>query len=334
MRATRREIAARPPRGRAAVREHPRRVRRRLRSPRRRAAAAAGARPARRRRPRGRPRAPAATPTRRPSRRARHRRRSRPCRRSMRVDATERLRARELEFADLKRFFPPQIIDQVMARGGAAELGSSASWSRVLFADLRGFTSFSDSVEPEEVIATLDEYHTAMGARIAEFRRHARALRRRRLHGVLQRSARSARPRRARRAHGPGDARRRRAACAPMDAQGLQRSTSASASTAGYATCGFVGYEGRRDYAVIGNVTNLAARLSDAAAPGEILISARSYGELRRVPRRAGRRADAQGLPPAAAGVAVARPRRRSDARRAEFTDGRITRGLRVLRGV
>ena len=51
----------------------------------------------------------------------------------------------------------------------------------------------------------------------------------------------------------------------------------------GYATCGFIGYEGRRDYAVIGNVTNLAARLSDAAGPGEILVSARSYGELRGV---------------------------------------------------
>ena len=87
----------------------------------------------------------------------------------MRVGATERLRAREREFADLKRYFPPQIIDQVMARGGAAELGSQRKLVTVLFADLRGFTSFSDSVEPEEVIATLDEYHTAMGARIAEF---------------------------------------------------------------------------------------------------------------------------------------------------------------------
>ena len=48
----------------------------------------------------------------------------------------------------------------------------------------------------------------------------------------------------------------------------------------GYATCGFIGYEGRRDYAVIGTVTNLAARLSAAAGPGEILVSARSHGEL------------------------------------------------------
>ena len=48
----------------------------------------------------------------------------------------------------------------------------------------------------------------------------------------------------------------------------------------GYATCGFIGYEGRRDYGVIGNVTNIAARLSDTAKGGEILISARVRSEL------------------------------------------------------
>jgi adenylate cyclase len=48
----------------------------------------------------------------------------------------------------------------------------------------------------------------------------------------------------------------------------------------GYATVGFIGYEGRRDYAVIGSVTNLAARLSDAAAGGEILVSAGLQAEL------------------------------------------------------
>ncbi len=62
-----------------------------------------------------------------------------------RVEATERLRTRETEFADLKRFFPPQIIDQVMARGGAAELQSQRKLVTVVFADLRGFTTFSDT---------------------------------------------------------------------------------------------------------------------------------------------------------------------------------------------
>jgi class 3 adenylate cyclase len=199
----------------------------------------------------------------------------------MRVAATEQLRQRELEFADLKRFFPPQIIDQVMARGGAAELGNQRKLVTVLFADLRGFTAFSDSVEPEEVIATLGEYHAAVGARIAE------------AGGTLE--------------HFAGDGlmvffndpvdqadhieRAARLALAIRDdvtrlrgvwtRQGYMIHIGVGIHT-GYATCGFIGYEGRRDYAVIGNVTNLAARLSDAAAPGEILISARSYGALER----------------------------------------------------
>jgi class 3 adenylate cyclase len=197
----------------------------------------------------------------------------------VRIEATERLRARELEFADLKRFFPPQIIDQVMAKGGAAELHSQRKVVTVLFADLRGFTSFADSVEPEEVMATLAEYHHAMGRHIA-----ASA-------GTLERFA--------------GDGfmvffndpvdqpdhveRAARMALAMFDEirdlrdrwvrKGYQIDVGMGMHT-GYATCGFVGYEGRRDYAVIGTVTNLAARLSSAAGGGEILISTRVHGEL------------------------------------------------------
>lgn len=197
----------------------------------------------------------------------------------LRVRATERLRAREREFADLKRFFPPQIIDQVMARGGAAELRSQRKLVTVLFADLRGFTSFSESVEPEELMATLAEYHAAMGRRVAE---HAGTLERFAGDGFMvffndpldqpdhaQRAVRMALAMR-------DDVRRLREIWArkgyPIDV-GIGIDT-------GYATCGFVGYEGRRDYGVIGKVTNLAARLSDVAAPGEILITARVFAEL------------------------------------------------------
>ncbi|MBY0278009.1 GAF domain-containing protein [Candidatus Binatia bacterium] len=198
----------------------------------------------------------------------------------LRVEATERLRARELEFADLKRFFPPQVIDTVMARGGASELKSQRKIVTVLFADLRGFTSFSETHEPEEVTATLAEYHAAMGARIAEYG------------GTLEHFAGDGfivffndpldQPDHADRAVQMAikmcaDIRRLRESWLrkgfPIDA-GLGIDT-------GYATVGFVGYEGRRDYGVIGNVTNLAARLSDAAAGGEILITARACAELR-----------------------------------------------------
>jgi len=197
-----------------------------------------------------------------------------------RVEATERLRVREMEFADLKRFFPPQIIDQVMAKGGAAELRSQRKLVTVFFADLRGFTSFSDSVEPEEVMATLAEYHAVMGQRIAEFG------------GTLERFAGDGfmvffndpvdQPDHVERAV-------RMALAMRSDMQRLRETWLRKGYEihvgmgmhTGYATCGFVGYEGRRDYAVIGNVTNLAARLSAAATGGEILISARVRGELR-----------------------------------------------------
>lgn len=197
-----------------------------------------------------------------------------------RIEATERLRAREREFADLKRFFSPQVIDQVMARGGVAELRTQRRLVTVFFADLRGFTSFSDQVEPEEVMATLQEYHTAMGRRIADYA------------GTLERFA------------GDGfmvffndpveqadhvDRAVKMALAMRADIRGLRDGWTRKGYAidvgmgihTGYATCGFVGYEGRRDYGVIGNVTNLAARLSDAAAAGEILVTARVVAEMR-----------------------------------------------------
>ncbi len=197
----------------------------------------------------------------------------------LRVQAAEMLHAREMEFADLKRFFPPQIIDQVMARGGAAELRSQRKLVTVFFADLRGFTSFSESVEPEEVMATLGQFHAAMGRRIAEF---AGTVERFTGDGIMvffndpveqpdhtERAVRMALGIEA-------DVRRLRE---EWTRKGYDIDVGMGIHT-GYATCGFIGYEGRRDYGVIGNVTNLAARLSDAAAPGEILISALVKADL------------------------------------------------------
>ncbi len=198
----------------------------------------------------------------------------------IRIEATERLRSREMEFAELKRFFSPQIIEQVMARGGAAELRSQRKLVTVFFADLRGFTSFSESVEPEEVMATLAEYHNAMGRRVTEY---AGTLERFAGDGFMvffndpveqpdhvERAARMALAMHA-------DIVELRAGWAH---RGYRIDAGIGIHT-GYATCGFIGYEGRRDYGVIGNVTNLAARLSDAAKGGEILTTATVRAELR-----------------------------------------------------
>ncbi len=198
----------------------------------------------------------------------------------IRIEATERLRSREMEFAELKRFFPPQIIEQVMARGGASELRSQRKLVTVFFADLRGFTAFSESVEPEEVMATLGEYHNAMGRRVTEFA------------GTLERFAGDGfmvffndpvdQPDHVERAARMALA--MRADIAQLRTGWTHRGYRIDAGIgihSGYATCGFIGYEGRRDYGVIGNVTNLAARLSDAAKGGEILTTATVRAELR-----------------------------------------------------
>ncbi len=197
-----------------------------------------------------------------------------------RVEAIQRLKSREDEFQELKRFFSPQIIDQIMEQDGAAALKTERKLVTVFFADLRGFTSFSEGVEPEEVMAMLAEYHDSLGARIAEYK------------GTLERFTGDGfmvffndpveQPDHVQRAA-------RMAIAMRGDVEGLRQSWQRKGYDihvgfgihTGYATVGFIGYEGRRDHAVIGNVTNLAARLSDASEGGEILVSGSVLAELK-----------------------------------------------------
>jgi class 3 adenylate cyclase len=196
-----------------------------------------------------------------------------------RAQALTRLHERERDFSDLKRFFPAAVIDQVMARGGAQALERKRKPVTVVFADLRGFTEFSDTVEPEEVTETLNEFHAAMGEHVSRWE------------GTLERFTgdgfmvffndpleqpdhveRAARMALDMRASVERLRERWRLRGYPIDL-GLGLHT-------GYATCGFIGYEGRRDYGVIGNVSTLAERLSEVARGGEILASARVRAEL------------------------------------------------------
>ena len=198
----------------------------------------------------------------------------------LRIEALQALRGRDSEFQELKRFLPPQIIDQIMEKGGASELRSARKLVTVFFADLRGFTSFSEGVEPEEIMATLAEYHAAMGQRIAHYG------------GTLERFAGDGfmvffnDP-----VEQPDHVERAASMAVDMraDVQHLQEGWRLKGYEigvgmgihTGYATVGFIGYEGRRDYAVIGNVTNLAARLSDAASAHDILVTGSVRAELK-----------------------------------------------------
>ena len=174
----------------------------------------------------------------------------------------------------LRRFLPPQVADLIVAFGSEKQLESHRREITALFCDLRGFTGFSESSDPEDVMALLRDYHAAIGGIINKYG------------GTLERYA------------GDGvmvvfnDP-------IPVDNPALQAVRMAIDMRAaigdliekwrklghdigfgigiahGFATLGTIGFEGRFDYAAIGTVSNVASRLCDEAKPGQILISPR-----------------------------------------------------------
>jgi len=174
----------------------------------------------------------------------------------------------------LRRFLPPQVADLIVASGAEKQLESHRREITALFCDLRGFTGFSESSDPEDVMALLRDYHAAIGGIINTYG------------GTLERYA------------GDGvmvvfnDP-------IPVDNPALQAVLMAIEMRAaiavliekwrklghdigfgigiahGFATLGTIGFEGRFDYAAIGTVSNVASRLCDEAEPGQILISPR-----------------------------------------------------------
>jgi adenylate cyclase len=174
--------------------------------------------------------------------------------------------------ARLKRFFSPQLAELIV--GGDAEdpLKSHRREITVVFLDLRGFTRFAGTVEPEEVMSVLREYHAEMGRLVLE---HEGTLERFTGDGMmiffndplevpnpLERAIRMALSMRQ---------------CVAALAQGWHKRgyelDFGVGLAKGYATIGAIGFEGRWDYGAIGTVTNLAARLCGEAKPGQILIS-------------------------------------------------------------
>jgi len=174
----------------------------------------------------------------------------------------------------LKRFLPPQIAQLVVSSGHERMLESHRRAVTVLFGDLRGFTAFSEISEPEEVMLVLREYHTAIGTLVHAYE------------GTLERFT------------GDGimvffndpitcdDPAERavrmalelRDAVKELSAQWLRRGHDLPVGIGiaqGFATLGRIGFEGRFDYAAIGSVTNLAARLCSDAGPWQVLVTDR-----------------------------------------------------------
>src|SRR5215831_11757901 len=186
----------------------------------------------------------------------------------------------ELErLARLKRFFSPQLAELIVAGGADDPLKSHRREVTVVFLDLRGFTAFAETSEPEEVMGVLREYHAEMGKLILA---HEGTLERFTGDGMMiffndpvpvpnpaERAVRMAFEMRVRVSR----------LSAKWRKHGYELNFGVGIAQ-GYATIGAIGFEGRWDYGAIGTVTNLAARLCGEAKGGEILASARLATEL------------------------------------------------------
>ncbi len=174
----------------------------------------------------------------------------------------------------LKRFFSPQLAELIVAGGADDPLRTHRRDVTVVFLDLRGFTAFAETAEPEEVMGVLREYHAEMGGLILDHE------------GTLERFAGDGMmvffndpvpvPDAAERAVRMAIAMRERVTelSAKWRKRGYELDLGVGIAQ-GYATIGAIGFEGRWDYGAVGTVTNLAARLCGEARPGQILIPRR-----------------------------------------------------------
>ena len=179
----------------------------------------------------------------------------------------------------LKRFFSPQLAELIVAGGADDPLHTHRRQVTVVFLDLRGFTAFAETAEPEEVMTVLREYHAEMGKLILAHE------------GTLERFTGDGMmiffndpvpvPNPAERAIRMAVAMRERVAdlSAGWRKRGYDLALGVGIAE-GYATIGAIGFEGRWDYGAIGTVTNLAARLCGEAKGGQVLVTSRVAAAL------------------------------------------------------
>jgi adenylate cyclase len=176
----------------------------------------------------------------------------------------------------LRRLLSPQIADLVISGGDESVLESHRRAVTVVFCDLRGFTAFAETAEPEEVMAVLAAYHGVLGPLIHKYE------------GTLERFA----------GDGLNVLFNDPLPCADPSARAVRMAVEMREAVAnlalkwrklgyelgfgmgiahGYATLGRIGFEGRHDYSAIGTVVNLAARLCGEARNGQILVDGKVH---------------------------------------------------------
>jgi class 3 adenylate cyclase len=185
----------------------------------------------------------------------------------------------ERQRTELSRFLSPQVAELITSSEGKQLLAGHRAYLTIAYFDLRGFTAFAEAAEPEELIHIVREYHAAAGELVVA---HSGTLEHFAGDGIMvffndpipvdepeleaARLALAMRERIGELAEG-------------WRKRGYDLGLGAGIAV-GYATLGRIGFEGRYDYGALGSVTNIAARLSDEAAPGQILLSQRAFAAL------------------------------------------------------
>ena len=185
----------------------------------------------------------------------------------------------ERQKGELARFLSPEVAALISSDEGAQLLAGHRAYITVAYFDLRGFTAFAETAEPEELIDVIRQYNEAAGELILA---HGGTLEHFAGDGLMVffndpvpisdpelQAAQLALGMRERIGELADGWRKR----------GYELGLGAGIAV-GHATLGRIGFEGRYDYGALGSVTNLAARLSDEAGPGQILISQRVHAAL------------------------------------------------------
>jgi class 3 adenylate cyclase/CheY-like chemotaxis protein len=178
--------------------------------------------------------------------------------------------------ARLRRFLAPQVADLVVSSGDDRVLESHRRDVAVVYCDLRGFTAFAETAEPEEVMSVLRDYHAGLGLLIHRYEGTLERFVGDGLMVVFNDPIACSDP--------AGNAVRMaldmRSCVANLSAKWRKHGHDLGFGVGiarGYTTIGRIGFEGRWDYAAIGSVPNLAARLCETARNGQILIDRKIY---------------------------------------------------------
>ena len=189
------------------------------------------------------------------------------------VKAHKRLAREEIARANYGRFMPEYVVKQILNNPGSFKLGGVNQTVTILFADIRGFTAFSERENPEKVVGLLNRYFSAMSEIIFA---HGGTLDKYMGDGLMAIfGAPNATPEDAKNALKTAVTMQKRLATLnkELESEGFARINVGIGLHTGVATVGYIGSEQRSEYTAIGDTVNLASRLESNASGGQILVS-------------------------------------------------------------